>query len=118
MQFLAMLAVLSASLLSQGDWDLRINWIVIVGDASYVLYLIHPYILVLSDRVLRRWVPWIQMTHAGTAFTLIVLCTAVAVLFHLKLEKPTVSYLNSKLGGHRRTAEFSRLQVTPEQVAP
>jgi exopolysaccharide production protein ExoZ len=118
MQLLAMLAILSASLLSQGAWDIRINWIVIVGDASYVLYLMHAYILSLSDRVLRRWVPWIQMTHAGTAFTLIVLSTAVAVLFHLKLEKPTVSYLNSKLGGHRRTAEFSRLQVTPEQVAP
>ena len=118
MQLLAMLVILSASLLSQGDWDIRINWIVILGDASYVLYLTHAYILGLSDRVLRGRVPWIQMTHPATALTLIVLCTLVAVLFHLKLEKPTVRYLNTKLGGHRRTAEFSPLQVAPEQVAP
>jgi peptidoglycan/LPS O-acetylase OafA/YrhL len=113
-----MLAILSASLLSQGDWDIRMSWIVIVGDASYVLYLMHPYILSLSDRVLKGFFPWIQMTHAGTAFTLIALCTAVAVFMHLKLEKPIVNYLNGKLGGHRRSAEFSRLQVAPEQVAP
>jgi exopolysaccharide production protein ExoZ len=118
LQLLAMLAVLSASLLSQGDWDIRMPWIVIVGDASYVLYLMHAYILVFSARVLSRYLPWIQMTHAGSAFTLIALCTVVAVVFHLKLEKPTVSYLNGKLGGHRRSAEFSRLQVAPEQVAP
>jgi peptidoglycan/LPS O-acetylase OafA/YrhL len=116
-QLLAMLTILSASLLSQGDWDIRVPWIVIVGDASYVLYLMHPYILSLSDRVLKRFLPWLQMTHAGTAFTLIALCTVVAVYFHLKLEKPTVGYLNSRLGGHRRSAEFSRLQVAPEQVA-
>jgi exopolysaccharide production protein ExoZ len=118
LQLLAMLAVLSASLLSQGDWDIRMPWIVIVGDASYVLYLMHAYILVFSARVLSLYLPWIQMTHAGSAFTLIALCTVVAVFFHLKLEKPTVSYLNGKLGGHRRSAEFSRLQVAPEQVAP
>jgi exopolysaccharide production protein ExoZ len=118
MQLLAMLTILSASLLSQGDWDIRMPWIVIVGDASFVLYLTHPYILSLSDRVLSRFFPEIQMSHAGTAFTLIALSTVAATFFHLKLEKPTVSYLNRRLGGHRRTAEFSRLQVTPEQVAP
>lgn len=118
LQLLAMLTILNASLLSQGDWDIRMPWIVIIGDASYVLYLVHAYILSLSDRVLSRWVPWMHMTHAGTAFTLAALCTALAVFLHLKLEKPTVNYLNSILGGHRKIAEFSRLQVTPEQVAP
>jgi exopolysaccharide production protein ExoZ len=116
-QLLAMLTILSASLLSQGHWDIRMPWIVVVGDASYVLYLVHPYILSLSDRVLKGFFPWIEMTHASIAFLLIALCTVVAVFLHLKLEKPIVNYLNGKLGGYRRSAEFSRLQVAPEQVA-
>ena len=90
----------------------------IVGDASYVLYLLHPYILSFGDRVLSRHLPWIQMRHASGAFALAAVCIATAVLLHLKLEKPIVNYLNGRLGGHRRSAEFSRLQVAPEQVAP
>ena len=116
-QVLAMLVVLSASLLSQGGWDIRIRWIVIVGDASYVLYLVHAYILSLSDRVLTRHLLWIQMDHASGCFILTALCVAVAVLLHLKLEKPFVNYLNRRFGGHRRSTEFSRFPVAPEQDA-
>ena len=118
MQVLAMLVILSTSLLSQAGWDIRLRWLVIVGDASYVLYLLHPYILSFGDRVLSRHLPWIQIRHASGAFALLAACVAMAVLLHLKLEKPTVNYLNGRLGGHRRSAEFSRLQVAPEQVAP
>ena len=117
MQVLAMLVVLSASLLSQGGWDIRIRWIVIVGDASYVLYLVHAYILNLSDRVLSRHLPWIQMSHASGCLILTAVCIAVAVLLHLKLEKPFVNYLNGRFGGHRRSTEFSRFPVAPEQDA-
>jgi exopolysaccharide production protein ExoZ len=118
MQVLAMLVILNTSLLSQGGWDIRARWIVVTGDASYVLYLIHPYVLSLSDRVLSRYVPWIQMRHASGAFALAGVCMALATLLHLKLEMPTVRYLNGRFGGHRRSAEFAGLQVTPGQVAP
>jgi exopolysaccharide production protein ExoZ len=118
MQVLAMLVILSTSLLSQAGWDIRLSWVVIVGDASYVLYLLHPYILSFGDRVLSRHLPWIQIRHAGSAFMLSAVCVAMAILLHLKLEKPTVNYLNRWLGGHRRSAEFSRLQAAPEKVAP
>jgi exopolysaccharide production protein ExoZ len=114
MQILATLVVLSASLLSQGGWDIRIRWIVIVGDASYVLYLAHAYILNLSDRVLSRHLPWIQMSQASGCLILTAICIAAAVLLHLKLEKPFVNYLNGRFGGHRRSAEFNRFPVGPE----
>jgi peptidoglycan/LPS O-acetylase OafA/YrhL len=117
MQVLAMLVVLSASLLSQGGWDIRIGWIVIVGDASYVLYLVHAYILNLGDRVLSRYLPWIQMRQVSGVLSLSAVCVAVAVLLHLKLEKPAVNYLNCRFGGHRRSTEFSRFRVAPEQDA-
>jgi exopolysaccharide production protein ExoZ len=117
MQVLAMLVVLSASLLSQGGWDIRIRWIVIVGDASYVLYLVHAYILNLSDRVFSRHLPWIQMTHASGCLILSAVCVVAAVLLHLKLEKPFVNYLNARFGGHRRSAEFSRFPFAPERDA-
>jgi len=35
--------VLSAALLSKSGWDTNISWIVLAGDASYMLYLLHPY---------------------------------------------------------------------------
>jgi exopolysaccharide production protein ExoZ len=105
-QVLAMLVILSTSLLSQAGWDIRLRWVVIVGDASF------------GDRVLSPYLPWIQMRHASGAFPLSAVCVAIAILLHLKLEKPTVNYLNTRLGGHRRSAEFSRLQVSPEHVAP
>jgi exopolysaccharide production protein ExoZ len=118
MQVLATLVVLCTSLLSQAGWDIRLRWIVIVGDASYVLYLLHPYILSFGDRVLSRHLPLIEMQHASGAFALAAVCVVMAIVLHLKLEKPTVSYLNKRLGGQRRSSEFSRLQVVPEQVAP
>lgn len=117
MQVLAMLVVLSASLLSQGGWDIRIRWIVIVGDASYVLYLVHPYILNLSDRVLSRHLPWVQMSQASGCLTLAAVCIAAAVLLHLKIEKPFVNHLNGRFGGHRRSTEFSRFPLAPERDA-
>ena len=118
MQLLSAFVVLSASLLSQGGWDLRIAWIVLIGDASYILYLVHVYILNLADRVLRQRFHWLHIDEFAGCIAVTALCVVTAVLMHLKLEKPTVAYLNRHFGGHRRTREFSRVRVPSRKVAP
>ena len=117
MQLLAMLMVLCASLLSQGGWDVRSRAIVVVGDASYVLYLVHAYILSLYDRVLGRHIPAIQMQHAGGVFPLAAVCVITAVVLHLKFEIPVVAYCNRRFGGAGKRVTLPSLQVSPEQVA-
>jgi exopolysaccharide production protein ExoZ len=116
MQLLAMLMVLCASLLSQGGWDIRWRTIIVVGDASYVLYLVHPYILTLYHRVvLSRHTATVQMQHPVEAFSLVAVCVVAAVLIHLTFEKPFVAYLNRRFGGVRQRVTIPSLQVAPER---
>ena len=112
MQFSAMLMVLCASLLSQGGWDIRWRSVIVVGDASYVLYLVHAYILSLYDRVLGRHLPAIQMRHALGAFPLVAVCVVAAVVLHLRFEKPAVVYFNRRFGGVSQRVNLPSLQVT------
>jgi exopolysaccharide production protein ExoZ len=114
MQLFAMLMVLCASLLSQGGWDIRWRTLIIVGDASYVLYLVHPYILTLYNRVLLgRHTATIQMQHTVEAFSLAALCVIAAVVFHLKFEMPVVAYFNRRFGGVRQLVTIPSPQVAP-----
>ena len=118
MQIFSASTVLAASLVSQGGWDLRTGWIVLVGDASYILYLTHAYLLNLADRVLRQHVPWLRIDEFFGCVTVTIVCAAVAVALHLKLEKPTVAYLNQRFGGNRKTREFSSIRLAAEEVSP
>jgi exopolysaccharide production protein ExoZ len=113
MQIAATLMVLSAALLSRGGWDVSWPGVVIVGDASYVLYLTHAYILSVYDRILSRYLPGISMRHAIGAFPLMMLCVLTAVFLHRRLEKPAIAVLNKHFGANRGT----RLQRLPRTMA-
>jgi len=103
----AFLLVTSASLLSQGGWDTRIGWLVLIGDASYILYLIHPYCEYSLDRILGAHYHWLKRESATGALAGVTLSIVLAVLVHLYCERPTVRFLNNKFGGKRRSVEFS-----------
>lgn len=75
---------------------------VLGGDASYALYLSHPFTLALCAWVFRSlgWpLGWATLLLACAA------CLLVAVAFHLWLEKPLVSRLNRL---------FSRPRISPQ----
>jgi exopolysaccharide production protein ExoZ len=119
MQIFATLMVLSAALLSRGGWDISWSAAVAVGDASYILYLTHAYILSAYDRVLNRYLPGIRMQHAIGAFPLAALCVYVAVLLHRRLEKPAVVYLTQLFGAnHGGRVKRLPLRMASEQVVP
>ncbi len=101
---LAFLLITSASLLSQGGWDTNAAWLVLIGDASYVLYLIHPYCEFFLSRIAAQKIPWLVISSGPGMLVL------VAVLLHLKLERPAIAFLNRNFGGKRKSAEFSAVK--------
>lgn len=76
----------------------RHPWIQALGDASYALYLIHfPLVSVLTKAAV--WLGLARLGKAGVVGTMVaevILCVAVAVPFHLWVEKPIVGWFRGK----------------------
>ena len=115
---LAFTAVLGTSLVSQGGWDTRLAGIVLVGDASYILYLIHPYCEYLLSRVLGPHLPMFRTGQLTGGLVAVAVTVAVSVLLHLRAERPVLAVLNSRFGGHRKSAEFGVRVETRGEVSP
>jgi peptidoglycan/LPS O-acetylase OafA/YrhL len=103
----ALLLVTSASLLSQGGWDTNLTWLVLIGDASYILYLIHPYCEYSLDRILGPHHAWLKSQSASGAAIGVTLSIVLALLIHIYGERPTVRFLNRNFGGKRKSVEFA-----------
>jgi exopolysaccharide production protein ExoZ len=90
------MVVLSLALLSRAGLDVRWKWIVAVGDASYALYIIHPYIEY-AQAILLRHVSWLGLQEV--AGLLLSLSTAVlsSIVLHRKFERPITNFLSRKL---------------------
>jgi exopolysaccharide production protein ExoZ len=74
------------------------RWIYLLGESSYIVYLVHPYIVF---TVLRVAVP-----HAGSLSSpvlavlivgLVALTSAISIAIHLWFEKPVMAFLRAKL---------------------
>ncbi len=98
--------ILSAALLSKGGWDTRLKWLVLFGDSSYILYLVHPYCVYFLGRVVAPHLPILTITHLFGSIVATLLSIAVAVVLHLRAEMPTVNFLNKRFGGRRPITEF------------
>jgi len=101
------LLVTSGSILSQGGWDTNLLWLVLIGDASYILYLVHPYCEYSLDRLFASHVHWLKRETATGALIGVTVSIAAAVLIHIYAERPLVRVLNRHFGGKRKSAEFS-----------
>jgi peptidoglycan/LPS O-acetylase OafA/YrhL len=101
------LLVSAASLLSQGGWDIELAWLVLIGDASYMLYLVHIFCELSIDRVLSPHAYWLKMSTLSGATVGVTLSVIIALALHVFGERPTLQYLNRRLGGARKSTEFS-----------
>jgi exopolysaccharide production protein ExoZ len=99
--------VTSASLLSQGKWDTKFTQLVLIGDASYILYLIHPYIEYSIDRILAVRQHWLKGDTAVGCLIQVAVSVLAAIAIHMYAERPTVRFLNRNFGGRRKSIEFS-----------
>ena len=104
---LSFLLITSASLLSQAGWDTRLASLVLIGDASYILYLLHPYCEYFIDRVFGTHYHWLKRETATGAFLGVTVSILLAILVHLYGERPTVRFLNRNFGGKRKSTEFA-----------
>jgi peptidoglycan/LPS O-acetylase OafA/YrhL len=68
-------------------------FLVLLGGASYSLYLVHDTLLLLLHEALRIMQPYVPM-QPELAFVLVVaICVAVAIAFHVKIEQPMLRLL-------------------------
>jgi exopolysaccharide production protein ExoZ len=111
MGFFAFVIVLSATSLSKTGWDIRIRAVVMLGDASYLLYLVHPYIEASLHRLVVHRSPWLAPEFAFGCVLSMVVCAAVSVVLHVKVERPTIKHLN-------RLLLPARVPQNPQQPKP
>jgi peptidoglycan/LPS O-acetylase OafA/YrhL len=95
-----------AALLSKSGWDTRSKSLVLLGDASYVIYIIHTYVLDGFNRVLAKKLPILAIDHTVGCLLSVSLVLGLSVVIYLKAEKPVVDWLSAKFGTkHIRLAE-------------
>jgi len=99
------LATLSFYCIVRGLSGVRLpRWLVMIGDASYSLYLFHPYVVQIFTKI-----GVFSRRDTGAYFmalVVIVLCCGLSVLSYTYVEKPVSEFLRRKLidRGPRRTA--------------
>lgn len=97
----AFFLVLSASALSKGGRDTRIKLLVLLGDASYVIYIIHTYILDGFDRVVAKRIPALTISSGLGCIVSVTLVAVLSIAIYLWAERPVVDWLSTKFGTRR-----------------
>lgn len=75
----------------------RNGWVLLLGDSSYVLYLIHPYIVYGAIRLI---LDPAAMGTGGLALSIVALMLAAAlaaICVYVYVERPVLAYLRAKL---------------------
>jgi exopolysaccharide production protein ExoZ len=86
--------VLSAALLAKSGNDVRSKWIILLGDASYSMYLLHPFVLYFMERVLaKRW-PILSCEHHlfGMLLGMVAVCV-ISSWVYVYFERPLVDWM-------------------------
>ncbi len=95
--------ICSAVLLTFSGADIKIKAIVLLGDASYVMYLVHPYIEEFLDRVIGWFWPVFRINSLIGCLVALLLVPPISVLLYILFDRPTLRYLNRVLCGRRRS---------------
>jgi exopolysaccharide production protein ExoZ len=100
---LCFVLICSVCLLASLGTDLKPGTIVLLGDASYVMYLTHPYVIQFFDRVVGRVIPIFHVDKPVGCLIAMVFVMPISAFLYLKIDKPVVGYLNSVLCSRKRT---------------
>jgi peptidoglycan/LPS O-acetylase OafA/YrhL len=72
--------------------------IYLLGEASYIIYLVHPYIIFTVLRVVAKGaVAWSSPALAVLIVGLLALTSAIAIAIHVWFEKPVMAFLRARL---------------------
>ena len=104
----AWVAVCSSVVLAASGWDTRNRLLILIGDASYVLYLAHTFVIYFLDRSLAPIIGgWLSQYSPMGMLVDVVAAVGVGILLHLYAERPLLRMLTTRYGGHRQSAEFA-----------
>jgi peptidoglycan/LPS O-acetylase OafA/YrhL len=99
---LCFLLISTACLLAFSGADIEAKVLVLLGDASYVMYLTHPYIEEFLDRVVGKYLPIFHINTPIGCLIAMLFVLPISVFLYLKIDKPTVRYLNQTICGRKR----------------
>ena len=72
--------------------------IYLLGEASYIIYLVHPYIIFTVLRVFfKNAAGWSSPMLAILIAVLLALTSALAIAIHVWFEKPVMAFLRARL---------------------
>jgi exopolysaccharide production protein ExoZ len=108
---LCFVLICSVCLLASLGADIKPGAIVLLGDASYVMYLTHPYVIQFLDRVIGRFIPIFRVDAPVGCLVAMVFVMPISAFLYLKIDKPVVGYLNNVLCKRKRTDPA--MQVAP-----
>ena len=114
---LSFLLITSSCLLAMAGNDLRAGLIVLIGDASYTLYLVHPYVEMVIDRIIARRLPWLHIDTPLGCIIAVVAAVIVSIVLYLYVEKPMLRYLTKKFCGRLRGAHAQK-DGKPQESLP
>jgi len=100
---LCFVLICSVCLLASLGADLKAGTIVLLGDASYVLYLTHPYFIEFLDRVVGRIIPIFRVDKPVGCLIAMAFVMPISAFLYLKIDKPVLVYLNNVLCKRKRT---------------
>jgi exopolysaccharide production protein ExoZ len=86
--------ICSVCLLALMGTDFKAGVIVLLGDASYVMYLTHPYIEEFLDRVVGRFLPIFHIDKPIGCLIAMGFVLPISVFLYLKVDKPVLRYLS------------------------
>jgi peptidoglycan/LPS O-acetylase OafA/YrhL len=115
---LSFLLIWSSCLLATSGNDIRPGLIVLIGDASYTLYLVHPYVEMLLDRVVAKHIPLFHITTTFGCLFSVAIAIGVSIPLYLKVEKPVLSYLTKRLCKRNKASRPVFVNVIPAAVDP
>jgi len=71
--------------------------IYLLGEASYIIYLVHPYVVFTILRLVVKNADLPEPALAGLIVALLALTSAISVAIHLWFEKPVMAFLRARL---------------------
>jgi exopolysaccharide production protein ExoZ len=113
---LCFVLICSTCLLALSGADMRAGTLVLLGDASYVMYLVHGFIETFLNRIMGKLNPIFHIDTPIGCLMAVVSVMAISVFLYLRVDKPTVVYLNRVLCGRQR--QDIPLLTSPATVAP
>lgn len=94
----SILVLVGALLLEQAGYTVKSRFVLLLGAASYAIYLAHPMVLQPVVPLFQALVPGTTLAHkAGAVVVAFTLAVAVGLAVHLWVEKPMTAWLRKRL---------------------